>query len=175
MQANSTPAVSTTSVGLRYGLLTGLISIIISFGMYAARMEQSPLKYVSFLVLIGGMIMAMRHYKENNQGYMSFGEGVGIGTVLSAVVGVLSAIFTYVYMNIIDPDVVARMMDKARSDMEAKGGLSDEQIDQGMAMAGKFMNGPIMMVVVVVSSVLFGVLLALVVSAFVKHTKPEFE
>ena len=168
-------SVSPTSVGMRYGLLTGLVSIIISFGLFATHMEQSPLRFVSFLVLLGGMVLAMRYYKENNQGFMSFGEGVGIGAVLSAAVGVLSAIFSYVYMNFVDPEVVSRLMDKARADMEARGGLSDEQIDQAMSMSGKFMNGPIMMIAVVLGSVFFGVLLALIVSAFVKHAKPQFE
>ncbi|GAB3326753.1 DUF4199 domain-containing protein [Hymenobacter humi] len=174
MEANSTP-VSATSVGLRYGLLTGLISVIISFGLFALSMEQSPLRYVSFLVLIGGMVMAMRHFKENNYGFMSFGQGVGIGTLISAVVGALSAIFTYFYMNIIDPDVVGRMTEKMRADMEARGGMSDEQIDQAMALSGKFMNGPIMIAVVLFTSIFFGLLIALVVSAFIKHSKPEFE
>ena len=167
--------VTTTSVGTRYGLLTGLVSIIISFGLFAAHLEQSPLRFISFLVLAGGMAMAMRFYKDNNQGFMRFGEGVGIGTILSAVVGALTAIFTYVYMNIVDPEVVGRMMEKAREDMEARGNLSDDQIDQGMAMAGKFMNGPIMLAGVVLGTVFFGVLLALIVSAFIKHSKPEFE
>ena len=174
MQTNTTP-VTTTAVGLRYGLLTGLVSIIISFGLFATHMEQSPLRYVSFLVLVGGLVMAMRQYKEDNAGFMGFGEGIGIGAVLSGVVGVLSAIFTYAYMNVIDPDVVGRMMDKVRSDMEARGGMSDEQIDQAMSMAGKFMNGPIMVVVVVLTTVLMGVLLSLLIAAFIKHSKPEFE
>ncbi|MBF9237128.1 DUF4199 domain-containing protein [Hymenobacter sp. BT683] len=174
METNATP-VSATSVGLRYGLLTGLISVIISFGLFAASMEQSPLRFVTFLVLIVGIVLAMRHFKEHNYGFMSFGQGLGIGTMISAVVGALSAVFTYVYLNIIDTDAVGRMMEKARADMEAKGGLSDEQIDQGMAMAGKFMNGPMMVVIVLVTSIITGVLLSLIISAFVKHSKPEFE
>jgi hypothetical protein len=174
METNAT-SVTPTSVGLRYGLLTGLITVIISFALFAIQMEQSPLRYVSFVVLVGGMVMAMRYFKESNQGFMSFGQGVGIGTVISAVGGVLSAIFTYVYMNIIDPEVMGRMMEKARADMEARGGMTDEQIDQGMAMAGKFMNGPIMIIGVVLGSLFFGVLLGLLVSAFMKHAKPEFE
>lgn len=174
METNSTP-VTTTSVGLRYGLLTGLVSIIISFGMFAAQMEDSPLKYIGYVVMIGGLVMAMRYYKANNLGYMSYGEGLGIGIMVSAVVGVLSAIFTYVYMNIIDTDAVGRMMEKTRAGMEARGGLSDEQIDQSLAMAGKFMNGPFMVVAVVLSSILVGLLLSLIISAFIKHTKPEFE
>jgi hypothetical protein len=174
MEVNSTP-VSTTSVGLRYGLLTGLISIIISFGLFATSMEQSPLRFVTFVVMVVGIVMAMRHFKENNHGFMSFGQGVGIGTMLSLVVGILSAIFTYVYMNVIDTDVVSRMMEKARADLEVQGKLTDEQIDQAMAMSGKFMNGPIMVVVVILGSIIMGLLLSLVISAVLKHSKPEFE
>lgn len=174
METNST-SVTTTAVGMRYGLLTGLVSIIISFGIFAAQIEDSPIKYISYLVLIGGLVMAMRYYKASNLGFMSYGEGLGIGMMVSAVVGVLSAIFTYVYMNIIDPDAVARMTEKVRAGMEEGGKLTDDQIDQSMAMAGKFMNGPFMVVAVVISSVLVGLVFSLVISAFIKHTKPEFE
>ena len=168
-------SVTPTSVGLRYGLLTGLVSILISFGLFVVHMEQSPLRFISFAVLVGGMVLAMAYFKQNNQGFMNFGQGVGIGAVLSMAVGVLTSIFTYVYMNIIDTDVVNRMMEKVRADMEARGGATDEQIDQAMAMAGKFMNGPIMLAGVVVGTLFFGVLLALVISAFMKHSQPEFE
>jgi hypothetical protein len=67
------------------------------------------------------------------------------------------------------------MMDKARADMEAKGNLSDEQIDQAMTIAGKFMNGPIMLAGVILGTIFFGFILSLVVSAILKHSKPEFE
>ncbi|GAA4036214.1 hypothetical protein GCM10022409_21450 [Hymenobacter glaciei] len=174
METNTTP-VSTTSVGLRYGLLTGLVSIIISFGLFVAHQENSPLKYATFAVLIAGMVLAMNAFKQSNQGFMSFGQGVGIGAVLSAVVGVLSGIFSYVYMNIIDPEVVGRMTEKIRADMEARGGMSDEQIDQAMAMSAKMMNGPIMIVTALLGTILVGVILAMIISAFVKHAQPEFE
>ena len=174
METNTTP-VTTTSVGLRYGLLTGLVSIIISFGLFVAHQETSPLRYVSFAVLIAGIVLAMQNFKQNNQGFMSFGQGVGIGAVLSAVVGVLSGIFSYVYMTFIDPEVIGRMTEKIRADMEARGGMTDEQIDQAMAMSAKFMNGPFTLVAAVLGTVLVGVVLAMVISAFIKNAQPEFE
>jgi hypothetical protein len=174
METNTTP-VTTTSVGLRYGLLTGLVSIIISFGLFVAHQETSPLRYASFAVLIAGMVLAMQNFKQNNQGFMSFGQGVGIGAVLSAVVGVLSGIFSYVYMSFIDPEVVGRMSEKIRADMEARGGMTDEQIDQAMAMSAKFMNGPFTLVAALLGTVLIGVILAMIISAFIKNAQPEFE
>ena len=172
METNTTP-VSTTSVGLRYGLLTGLVSIIISFGLFVSHQEAGPLRFVTFAVLIAGMVLGMIFFKQNNQGFMSFGQGVG--TVLSAVVGLLSGIFSYVYMNIIDPSVVIRMTEKIRADMEARGGMSDEHIDQAMAISGKMMNGPIMLVTALLGTILVGVILAMIISAFIKHAQPEFE
>ena len=174
METNVTP-VTTTSVGLRYGLLAGLVGIVLSFVQFAAHMEDTPLKYLGYVVLAGGIVLALRQFKAGNYGFMSFGQGVGIGTLVSVVMGVLSAIFAYVYFNIIDPEIVGRMVEKARADMEARGGASEEQIDQGIAMMSKFMNGPLMMVIVVLSSVLLGLVLSLIISAFIKHSKPEFE
>jgi hypothetical protein len=59
--------------------------------------------------------------------------------------------------------------------MEDKGTMSDAQIDQAMAMMEKFSSGMWMAVFGLLASLLMGLLVALVVSAFTKHAKPEFE
>ena len=67
----TTPAiapVTTASVGLRYGLLTGLASTIVSFALNAMQLEQSPAKWLSFIVLVGGVVVAQRFYKETTPG-----------------------------------------------------------------------------------------------------------
>ena len=174
METTTTP-VTTTSAGLRYGLLTGLVSILFSFGLNVMHQENSPARYVTFAILVGGLVLAMKYFKEHNQGFMSFGQGIGIGAVLSAVVGLLSGIFAYVYMNFIDTDMLGRITEKMRADMEARGGVSDEQIDQAVAMSSKFMNGPLMVGAALLGTVLLGVLLSLVISAFIKNAQPEFE
>ena len=66
-------------------------------------------------------------------------------------------------------------MDKARTDMEARGNLSDAQIDQAVALSAKFTSGPVLLVVVVIVSVLTGLVISLVSSAIIKNPKPEFE
>jgi hypothetical protein len=174
METNTTPA-TTSSVGLRYGLLTGLVTVLVSFGLNVMHQESSPARYLSFAVLIGGLVLAMNYFKQHNQGFMSYGQGLGIGAVLSAVVGAISGIFAYVYMNFIDTDMLSRITEKMRADMEARGGVSDEQIDQAVAMSSKFMNGPVMVGAALLGTVLIGVLLSLVISAIIKNAQPEFE
>ncbi len=175
METTGNAQVTPTSVGLRYGLLTALVSIIITFAINAAQLETSPLRYLTSIVLIIGIVLAQREFKARNAGFMEYGQGLGVGVVLSAVVGLLSAAFTYVYTNFVDPEMMARTMEKVRTDMEAKGNLTDAQIDQAMTMSAKFTSGPLMLVFIIVGSILIGLIISLISSAFIKNAKPEFE
>jgi len=172
----ATSSVSTTTVGGRYGLLTGLVSVVISFGIYALELEQnSAVRFLTIAVLVGGIILAMRSFKEQNGGFMGYGQGLGVGMVVSAVVGALSGVFTYVYTTMIDPEVITRILDKGRADLEAKGTMSDAQIDQAMALSAKFTTGPFMLLIGVLFTLVIGLIISLIASAFVKNPKPEFE
>jgi hypothetical protein len=172
----ATSTASTTAVGGRYGLLTGLVSVIITFGIYALQLEQNPvIRFVTMVVLVGGIILAQRNFKAQNSGFMSYGQGLGVGVTVASVVGVLSAAFMYVYTTFVDPELMTRVMDKARADMEAKGTMSDAQIDQAMALSAKFTTGPIMLIFTVLGSIVIGLFISLITAAFVKNAKPEFE
>lgn len=174
METNATP-VTSTSVGLRYGLLTGLVSVIFSFILFVTHADQSPARWLGLVILIGAMVLAHKAYKQANGGFMNYSEGLGIGAFMSGVSGVISTAFSVVYMKFIDPEYMSRMADTARANMETKGGMTDEQIDQGVAMMQKFSTTGWMVLFGVVGSVLGGLLVALIVSAFTKHSKPEFE
>jgi len=176
MQTTTPVASTTTAVGVRYGLLTGLVSILISFGINAMQLEQNPvLRFLTTAVLVVGIILAMRNFKMQQGGFMSYGQGLGVGLTVSAVVGALSAVFLYVYATFVDPDMMTRVMDTARAQLEAKGDMTDAQIDQAMALSAKFTTGPIMIVFAFLGSIFFGLLISLLAAAFVKNPKPEFE
>jgi hypothetical protein len=171
-----TPSASTTSVGSRYGLLTGLVTVIVSFGIYAMQLEQNAvLRFLTMAVLVVGIILAMRSFKEQNTGFMSYGQGLSVGMTVSGIVGLLSAAFMYVYTTFVDPEMMTRVMDKARADLEAKGTMSDAQIDQAMAMSSKFTTGPFMLIFAIVGTLIIGLIISLIAAAFVKNPKPEFE
>ena len=174
METNISP-VTPTSVGLRYGLLTGLVNVIFTFALFVTNTDQSPVRWLGLLILVGGMVLAHNAFKQNNGGFMEYSEGLGIGAVLGGVSGAISTLFSLVYMKFIDPGYMGRMMEAARVKLEAKGGMSDEQIDQAMSMMQKFSGGSWMVLFGLLGSVLFAGLIALVVSAITKNSKPEFE
>ncbi|WP_303312760.1 DUF4199 domain-containing protein [Hymenobacter sp. BT730] len=173
---NTATSVTPSSVGIRYGVLTGLVSIIYSFILLATQQEgNTTLSLLAFLIWIGGIWMAHKYFKAHNEGFMSYGQGITIGVLLSLVSGILGATFRYIYMEFIDPAAMQRGMEMARTKLEEKGNLSDEQIDQAVAMSQKFSAGPVGLVIAIVSAVVIGLILSLIISAITKNTRPEFE
>ncbi|SHJ63946.1 Protein of unknown function [Hymenobacter daecheongensis DSM 21074] len=172
---NTTTPVTPTSVALRYGVLTGLASIIFSFILLVTGQEGNvPLSMLGFIIWIGGVVLAHKFFKANNGGFMSYSQGLGIGTLLSAVSGTMGAIFRYIYMEFIDPSAAQRGIEAMRVKLETQG-LDDEQIEQSIAMSQKFSAGPVGLVFAIVMSIVLGFILCLIISAITKRNRPEFE
>jgi len=161
---------------MRYGVLTGLVTVIYTFFIFATgQFANQALQWAGIIIPIGGICLAHIAFKKLNGGFMSYGEGLGIGTILSLVSGVISTLFNYVYKTFIDPDLQVRVLEAMRTQFEQKGGMTDAQIDQALSMTSKFSTGPIGLVIGLVGALILGVLISLIVAAFTKNPKPEFE
>ena len=173
---NQTTGTSTKAVALRYGLITGIITVIYSLILNLTEQNISNpwLGYISFIILVIGIVMAHKHYKTENNGFMTYGQGLGIGSLLSLVVGALSGIFTYIYIKFFDSTFIERMQEQQVVEFE-KRGMSDEQIEQAIQMSQKFTSPELIVVYAILGTLLFGFILSLIISAITKHTRPEFE
>ena len=167
--------VTVSNTAMRYGIIVGLISVIYSFvlAMLDETMNRG-LGAVAYLFLIVGMVMAFKYFKNHNHGYMSYGQGLGLGTLMSLIVGLLSSIFMYIYIKFVDPEMMNRAMEMQRVQMEERG-MDDAQIDQAMEMAGKFSSPELMIVFGTLGFVVIGFIIALIVAAIMKNARPEFE
>lgn len=169
------PQPSVTSVALKYGFITALAGIVYSLIIMVADLgDNRLLSSLAYLILIAGIVLAMKQYKTINHGFMSYGQGLGIGSLVSAVFGLLSGVFMWIYTSFVDAEYMGRMMEKQRETMLDQG-MSDEQVDAGMAMAENF-QGPLAMIFGgLIGAVVVGFLLSLIISAIMKNNRPEFE
>lgn len=167
--------VSTARIALKYGVLGAVVMIIYSTIINVAGLSQNKvLPVLSTVFVIVAIVLGMKEFRELNKGFMSYGEGLGLGTLLSAVLGFLSSMFNMFYIRFIDPTLLTQGIDKVRTDMEAKG-MDDAQIDQAMEVAQKMMSPGIVFVITVLVSILTGFVLSLIISAILRREKPVFE
>jgi len=173
-ETSTTATVSTRSVGIRYGLIMGVIGIALFVVFIAADVDiQGPARWLNVLVLAVMIFLAHKYFKDNGDGFMTIGQGTGIGFWMCLVSSSISSVFTYVYVKFIDAGFIQQMMDKTREGMEEKGTMSEEQVDQAMSITSKFMTPEMMLIFGMVFGILFGVLIALVVGLFTQRKNPE--
>jgi len=168
--------VTTRGVGMQYGVIVGIIMIIYGTLLQVSglALEYQSLSYINYIFLAVVIYLAHKKFKEDGDGFMSYGQGLGIGFWMSLIGGVISMVFSYIYMSFIDSTIMEQAMDKARYDMEEKG-MSDAQIDQAMSITEKFMTPEMIFVMGIVGMLIFGFILSLIVSAITKKTDPQLE
>ncbi|SDM62764.1 Protein of unknown function [Catalinimonas alkaloidigena] len=172
MSTSATPTPIQT--GLRYGLIVGIIMAIYSVVLQLTSLAQNTaLGLISWAILIGGIFWAVRDYRTQHGGFMSFGEGTKTGVMVSVIAGLFTSVFSYVYFKFIDPTALEKIRDLQITQMEDRG-MSDAEIEQAMSFAGVFTSPGGIAIMGILMMVIFGLIIALIVSAIMKKERPFF-
>lgn len=174
-QESTTPAVTTRSAGIRYGLIMGVFSVVyfLVLNTLGADITQGPASWGRYVYCAAFIFLAHKYFKDNGDSFMSYGQGVGISFWMSLISVVISSAFTYVYVKFIDQGFIQQIMDRTREGMEEKGTMSEEQIDQAMAMTSKFMTPEMMVVFGIVGGIIITVIIGLIVTIFTQKKNAE--
>jgi hypothetical protein len=176
-QENSTAleTVSTRSAGVRYGLIAAIIGIIyfLVLNTLGQDMQEGPWRWVSYVLTIVFVVLAHKYFKDNNAGFMAYGQGVGIAFWLALVSSVINSIFTYVYIKFIDPTFIEMMKEKQLQQLQERGGMTDQQIDQAMQISSMFMTPEAIFGFALVFGILGTVVIGLIVSIFTQKKAAE--
>ncbi|AFK05036.1 hypothetical protein Emtol_3910 [Emticicia oligotrophica DSM 17448] len=166
---------STARIALKWGIITAIMIMIYTVLLYVTGFFKNPaLSWIPFILLLFGIIMSLREYKSLNDKFLNFSEGLGLGTLMSTVCGLIAAMFNYIYIKFIDTTIIQQMRELQIEQMENQG-LSQAQIDQAMEIASRFATPGLTFIFSVIGYVLFGFVFSLVVSAIVKNSKPEID
>ncbi len=178
--------VSVPAVAVKYGLIMGVISFAVGLATTYAFVSGSLSMLlfgaaafgVSLLVMIVFMALAYREFKGGNGGFMSFGQGMGIGVLLSIVAAALGVILSTAYYQFVDTEiqqqVVERTISATTEMVEGMGGETPEGFEEDLRAQTEANNS---LGKQLVSSLLFGAIgggiIALIMSAIMKRTPDE--
>lgn len=119
---------------INYGLLTGGVSILIGLISYATGNVANPgflLSALAFIAPIVLIVLGIKKFKSENNGYLSWGQAVKIGVGIAVLWGLLALNFQYILENFIDPSILEQKTEIAREALE-KWGLDDDVIEQSL-------------------------------------------
>lgn len=121
------------------GAILGAFSILFSIIIYVFNLYTvKELNWVSYAVIIGGIIYGNIVYANQNNNNVSFGNIFAHGFKTTAVLIVITVIYTVLSLKVLFPDMIDKIIDMSRVEMEKNPQMTDEIIEQAMTMTRKF-------------------------------------
>lgn len=169
-------------VWLKYGILYGLVSIVLSLlSYYLITQGIMFMGIVSFIVAIVIMVIAGKEQRKLNGNVLPFSEAVKT-TFLTILVGiVISTLFKIILFNLIDSGLSDRLaeitIDSTRSMME-KLNLPEEEFEkvmEGIEESTANANSTGKLLLDMVTSSVFMLVISLIVSAIIKRDPLPFD
>ena len=169
--------VTVKQVGLKYGLILGLIFIVYGMILQFLNLDvqlMQNLGNVNYVIMVVFVVLAHKTFKQDGDGFMTLGQGIGLGMLLTLISSVISGIFSYIYLKFIDDSMIQKSLDFQIEQME-KRGMGDDQIDVAMRMTEKFMTPEILPILSIVFLCLAGFVISLIVSLITKKNNPALD
>lgn len=172
--------VSGRSIGIRYGAIAAMVTIAIGLVFHLAGLtsyteQNSPTNWIATLltwgIMIAAMVMGMKKYREEAGGYMTFGQGFGVGFWEALTLAVITAVWTYVFFALVEPGLTDTILEATRDKMLEQG-QSEEQVDQAMQFTEPFMNPGMFALFGAIGTLLTGIIMALIVAAVTQRKPP---
>ncbi len=161
------------STGIKFGLITACILVIYNATLQMSGLiTNSALSFIGLALLIAGVIMSMRSFKNLNGQLMSYKQGLSIGTVTASLAGIIGQLFNYIYVNMIDDSNAILLMEKQREKLE-KSGIDAQTIEKTMELMKKNTYSPLSILWGALASILVGFIISLVIAAVMKKASPE--
>jgi len=163
-----------TKIATKWALINLLTTIVLTYIInYLSTDPNSPLKYLGYLPFIIFLILTQKEYKDQLSGFLTFGEGFSAGFRYAVFTSLLIAVFTFIYLTFLNPDIMAKAAEQARAQMQAKG-MSSDDIDKAVSMTKKI--GPaIGSFFIAIIDTIVGIIVALIGAAIFKKERSPFD
>ncbi|MEO6037550.1 MAG: DUF4199 domain-containing protein [Saprospiraceae bacterium] len=165
------------TAGLYIAGAINLIALIVYVcGFNETLMTNKPLSWLNNLLSVGITFyfihMAIRMFRDqDNGGYLSVGQGMGLGTLAGLVSGIVTAVWIVVFMTFIAPDL-AEVIKRITLQQMVEAGQSEDQAEQTMDKIA-FMFSPVTVAVfAALAGVFIGFLSGLVSGLLQKKDRP---
>lgn len=161
------------AIASRYGLIQGAIAFILFLSeTFIGVRFGSAVSVINWVILVILIILAHAEFKRTHAGIMTYGQGLGSGTLLAAVAAVIDSILVFIYLKYINSGFLAVMAQAQRSAIERRG-ITGAQAQQALTIVSAFRTPLVIALSSLVTAVIVGFIISLIVSIFTQKADPQ--
>lgn len=169
-------SVSMQPVIMKWGLISAVVGIIFQIvtmmlGMSGMTMAISGLSLIISCYLL---VLAVRADRDDQLGgFASFKRVFMLSLAVILVSSLITQIFSFIYLNYLNPSAVDATMEGTRSFLE-KMNMQEDQIDKAIDEATASLKSPMSIVKNFAGAVFIGAIVAAIYGAIMKKERPMF-
>jgi hypothetical protein len=164
-----------------YGLVTSAVSfgytmLLYSLGYHGEKIDQATLfSNLGLIITVVGLILSIREARkerlEESQAF-TYGSVFKAGFMTSVFMSMGAAIFSYIYIAYINPDMTDALVNMQREKMIEQGN-PEEMIVQAENMVHIMTQPHIQAVMAIFGTILIGILITLILGIFMRASRSE--
>jgi hypothetical protein len=171
MEPRRAPGVG--AIATKYGLIEGVLGFAVSIAATLGHIRVSWVPtVVSIALLVVLMVLAHREFKKTHEGMMTYGQGLGSGTLLAVVGAAVSGVLLYIYVSYINTGYIDAIKQVQQAAL-AQRGITGAQAQQAQAFTSMFLTPVGIVVSSLIGGVILGFIVALIVSIFTQKSDPR--
>lgn len=154
------------------GIFLGIAFIIFSLVLFLLDINmQSGWNYLSLILMVIGLYWSMITVRDKTLGgFISYKQAFIVGFWTGLIATIISIIFTYVQVTVIDPGFAQELLDKAiEQALERNPDMSDAELEQTESITKIFTSPTMITVWGFIGSLFFTALLSLIIAIFAKR------
>lgn len=118
-------------------ILGGILVVYSIILQFTGLWETQALGYLSYAILIGGLILFIHLHGKSRNNQVTFGNLFSYGFKATAIVILLMLVFVIVF-NLAFPEFKEKIMETTRQKMEEDGKTTEDQIETAVNMIEKY-------------------------------------
>lgn len=174
--------VDSKSIMLKNGLYLGLAIVLLGVVMYASGMTYSENSVVGIAniglkiaFMIFFIVLGIKQFKAENSGFLELGQALKVGIGITLVSALIEAAYALLFMTVIEPDFVDKMLEIQRTVMsEANPNLTAQQLDGAIEMSRKFMSPVFTLPISILWNLFLGLVISLIAGAVMQRKQETF-
>lgn len=162
-----------------YALILTISGALLSLLLYFTGFQTEKLatgqyfQWLGFVIMFAVLWLGIKAVRdEAPEKGMSYGRGVGTGTLISLYSGLMSSVYSFIHFKFVNTEFADYQLALIRPKWEAAG-MGEAQMDQAEKMT-RAMMGPVAQAILTpIMVVIFGLILSLIIAAILKRPAPD--
>lgn len=167
------------STKFTYALILSISGALFNLLMYFTGFQTEKLatgqylQWVGFVMMFVILWLGIKAVRDEAPAKgMSYGRGVGTGTLIALYSGLVSSIYSFVHFKFVNTEFADYQIAMLRSQWEARG-LAEAQMEQAEKFT-RAMMGPVAQAILTpIFVTIFGLICSLIIAAFLKRPAPD--